>query len=288
MGPCDQSHPLRRPRADPRGIRDTLSDAPDIEVVGEAGDYGMKLRTLLRQHVATCWCWTSTCPAAQRPGRAARAQGRSAHARAGGLDVPRDQYAIRALYAGAFGYVNKGGDPALLVNAVRTVAQGRSTSRPDRADAGRSLTAPVVENSHEEALDRELQTLVLIASGKRLSDIAEELKLSPRPSASTGRRCSKTVAREQLRTDGHAIPAKTVSGAVNGGSGGHAGQLRRVVTPRATARSGAPNRVPTSGKMTTEGPPAAPTSVNKFPECSSTCFVITTCLLWPRPAGGVH
>ena len=36
---------------------------------------------------------------------------------------PEDQYAIRALRAGAYGYVNKGGDPALIVSAVRTVAQ---------------------------------------------------------------------------------------------------------------------------------------------------------------------
>ena len=37
-----------------------------------------------------------------------------------------DQYAIRALRAGAYGYVNKGGDPAQIVAAVRTVAQGRT------------------------------------------------------------------------------------------------------------------------------------------------------------------
>ena len=55
---CDD-HALIR-----RGIRDTLSDAPDIEVVGEAGDYG-ELRSLMREHDrATCWCSTSTCPAA--------------------------------------------------------------------------------------------------------------------------------------------------------------------------------------------------------------------------------
>jgi hypothetical protein len=62
---CDD-HALIR-----RGIRDTLSDATDIRVVGEAGDYG-ELRTLMRSLApprarpspATCWCWTSTCPAA--------------------------------------------------------------------------------------------------------------------------------------------------------------------------------------------------------------------------------
>ena len=94
---------------------------------------------------------------------------------------PEDQYAIRALRAGAFGYVNKGGDPAQLVTAVRTVSQGRKYVTPEIAQMlVESLTTPVVENSHEKLSDRELQTLVLIASGKRLSDIAEELKLSPK------------------------------------------------------------------------------------------------------------
>jgi DNA-binding NarL/FixJ family response regulator len=94
---------------------------------------------------------------------------------------PEDQYAIRALRAGAYGYVNKGGDPAQLVTAVRTVSQGRKYVTPEIAQMlVESLTAPVVENSHDKLSDRELQTLVMIASGKRLSDIAEELKLSPK------------------------------------------------------------------------------------------------------------
>ena len=42
---------------------------------------------------------------------------------------PEDQYAMRALRAGAFGYVNKGGDPQLLVTAVRTVARDCEQAR---------------------------------------------------------------------------------------------------------------------------------------------------------------
>ena len=172
---CDD-HALIR-----RGIRDTLSDAADIRVVGEAGDYG-ELRTLMR---------TTRCDVLvldiNLPGRS-------------GLDVlhalkeegspvkvlvvsmyPEDQYAIRALRAGAFGYVNKGGDPQLIVQAVRTVAQGRKYVTPEIAQMlVESLTAPAPENKHQTLSDRELQTLVLIASGKRLSDIADELNLSPK------------------------------------------------------------------------------------------------------------
>ena len=172
---CDD-HALIR-----RGIRDTLSDAPDIQVVGEAGDYG-ELRALMRDHTADVLVLDINLP------------GRS------GLDVlhvlkdesdalrvlvvsmyPEDQYAIRALRAGAYGYVNKGGDPAQIVAAVRTVAQGRKYVTPEIAQMlVESLTTPVLANAHEKLSDRELQTLVMIASGKRLSDIAEELLLSPK------------------------------------------------------------------------------------------------------------
>jgi DNA-binding NarL/FixJ family response regulator len=172
---CDD-HALIR-----RGIRDTLSDAPDIEVVGEAGDYA-ELRTLMRGTPCDVLVLDINMP------------GRS------GLDVlhvlkdeaapvkvlivsmyPEDQYAIRALRAGAYGYVNKGGDPQQLVQAVRTVSQGRKFVTPDIAQMlVESLTTPEVAHAHEKLSDRELQTLVMIASGKRLSDIAGELTLSPK------------------------------------------------------------------------------------------------------------
>ena len=172
---CDD-HALIR-----RGIRDTLSDATDIRVVGEASEYG-ELRTLMRSRRCDVLVLDINMP------------GRS------GLDVlqvlkdegapvrvlivsmyPQDQYAIRALRAGAAGYVHKGGDPQELVQAVRTVAQGRKYVTPEIAQMlVESLTAPPSESAHERLSDRELQTLVMIASGKRLSDIAEELLLSPK------------------------------------------------------------------------------------------------------------
>jgi DNA-binding NarL/FixJ family response regulator len=198
---CDD-HALIR-----RGIRDTLSDAPDMRVVGEAGDYG-ELRSLMRE-----------LGAARSEGRSeGRSDGRSLQSEArraapcdvlvldinlpgrSGLDVlhalkdeaspvkvlvvsmyPEDQYAIRALRAGAYGYVNKAGDPQLIVQAVRTVAQGRKYVTPEIAQMlVESLTMPAQENAHTTLSDRELQTLVLIASGKRLADIAEALTLSPK------------------------------------------------------------------------------------------------------------
>jgi two-component system, NarL family, invasion response regulator UvrY len=183
---CDD-HALIR-----RGIRDTLADAADIRVIGEAADYG-ELRSLMRTLLSTRE--SSGKPTAcdvlvldiNMPGRsgldalqALRDEGSTVKVLVVSM-YPEDQYAIRALRAGAFGYVNKGGDPQLLVQAVRTVAQGRKYVTPEIAQMlVESLTAPTSESPHQKLSDRELQTLVMIASGKRLSDIAEELTLSPK------------------------------------------------------------------------------------------------------------
>ena len=116
---CDDHAMVRR------GIRETLSEAVDIQVTAEAGSYA-EVREAMR---------TSACDVLvldlNLPGR-------------GGLEVlsglkesnssikvlivsmfPEDQYAIRCLRAGAQGYLNKAGEPADLITAVRTVAQGR-------------------------------------------------------------------------------------------------------------------------------------------------------------------
>jgi two-component system invasion response regulator UvrY len=172
---CDD-HALIR-----RGIRDTLSDAPDIEVVGEAGDYP-ELRTLLRSQTCDVLVLDINMPG--RSGLDVLAVLKDEGATMKVLIVsmyPEDQYAIRALRAGAYGYVNKGGDPQQLVTAVRTVSQGRKFVTPEIAQMlVESLTTPEVAHAHEKLSDRELQTLVMIASGKRLSDIAGELTLSPK------------------------------------------------------------------------------------------------------------
>ena len=94
---------------------------------------------------------------------------------------PIDQSAIRCLRAGAKGYVSKAGDPAQLIEAVRTVAQGRKYVTAEVAQMlADSVSRPAVESPHAALSERELQTLVKIASGHRLSDIAEELLLSPK------------------------------------------------------------------------------------------------------------
>jgi DNA-binding NarL/FixJ family response regulator len=172
---CDD-HALIR-----RGIRDTLSDAADIEVVGEAGDYG-ELRSLLRDTACDVLVLDINLPG--RSGldvlHALKEEGSALRVLVVSM-YPEDQYAIRALRAGAYGYVNKGSDTQLIVEAVRMVAKGRKYITPEIAQMlAESLSQPTTEIAHEKLSDRELQTLVLIASGKRLSDIAAELTLSPK------------------------------------------------------------------------------------------------------------
>ena len=93
---------------------------------------------------------------------------------------PEDQYAIRALRAGAHGYVNKGGDPALLVTLCAPFTGPQVRDARIAQMLVESLTTPTSEIAHEKLSDRELQTLVMIALGKRLSDIAAELMLCPK------------------------------------------------------------------------------------------------------------
>ncbi len=91
-----------------------------------------------------------------------------------------DQYAIRSLKAGAAGYLNKQSAPAELVDAIRQVASGKKYISPALAQ---ELANQVGDENretppHETLSDREYQTLIMIASGKTVSDIAAELALS--------------------------------------------------------------------------------------------------------------
>ncbi|MBC7623962.1 MAG: response regulator transcription factor [Aeromicrobium sp.] len=164
-----------------RGIRLTLEDHPEIEVVGEAGGYG-ELRALL----PTCE-YDVIVMDINMPGK-------------NGIDILKalreeapkckvlilsmfteDQYAVRSLRAGAYGYLNKTGAPEMLIEAILKIAAGKKFITPEIAEAmANSLTADVDNNPHEKLSDREFQTLRLIASGKKLSEVAEALAISPK------------------------------------------------------------------------------------------------------------
>lgn len=90
-----------------------------------------------------------------------------------------NQFAIRALRAGAAGYLTKDAAPTELVGAVRKVVKGGRYLTPSMAErlAG-YLTADTDKPPHEKLSDREYQVLRMIAAGKSTRLISTELALS--------------------------------------------------------------------------------------------------------------
>lgn len=175
VGLCDD-HALVR-----RGIRDTLAEAEDVTVTLEAGSYS-ELREALRGAACDVLLLDLNLPG--RGGLEVLSSLKESHPQIKVVIVsmyPEDQYALRCIKAGAHGYANKAGEPQLLLHAVRTVVQGRKYLTPEVAQLlADSLAEPTQELPHQTLSERELQTLLKIASGRRLSDIAEELMLSPK------------------------------------------------------------------------------------------------------------
>lgn len=164
-----------------RGIKDTLSDTADMLVVAEASNYS-EVKDALRNHPCDVLILDLNLPG--RGGMDVLSSLKEAESPVKVLVVSmfaEDQYAIRCLRAGAQGYLNKAGDPAELISAVRAIAQGRKyvTSTVSEMLVSQ-LAEPANVCMHDSLSERELQTLLKIASGKRLSDIAQDMMLSPK------------------------------------------------------------------------------------------------------------
>lgn len=91
---------------------------------------------------------------------------------------PEEHYGARFLKAGAAGYLSKASNPEEVVSAIRRVSKGGKFVSPDLAeklvfDLGKDNEKPL----HETLSDREFQVLGLIASGKKIKAIAEELSV---------------------------------------------------------------------------------------------------------------
>jgi two-component system invasion response regulator UvrY len=100
-----------------------------------------------------------------------------------------DQYALRALKAGASGYLTKASAPDELVKAIRKVVSGGRYVGSCLAERlAFELGADSSKLPHETLSDREFQVLRLIASGKSVTEIAAELSLS-----------SKTISTYRVR-----------------------------------------------------------------------------------------
>ena len=90
-----------------------------------------------------------------------------------------DQFAVRALKAGAAGYLSKTANTAQMIAAVQQVAAGRRYVSSKMAEAlADYISLDGDQLPHEKLSDREYQTLCMLGSGKRLTDIARVLSLS--------------------------------------------------------------------------------------------------------------
>ncbi|HEU5434953.1 MAG TPA: response regulator transcription factor [Telluria sp.] len=161
------------------GLKQILAESRDIIVAGEA-ENGLDAIKLFRK--SKCHVMLLDISMPDRSGIEVLKQVKKENPEIAVLMLSmhrEDQYAIRSLKAGAAGYLTKQSAPRELVDAIRLVAAGQKYVS---AALAQELAAQLGEDHagapHESLSDREYQTLTMIASGKTVTAIAEELKLS--------------------------------------------------------------------------------------------------------------
>ena len=162
-----------------QGLKQILSDTEDLEVTGEA-DGGVPAVQMIREHQYDVVLMDVSMP--DRNGIDSLKLIRKENPRLPVLMLsmhPEEQYAIRALRAGAAGYLSKQGAPEQLVTAIRQVAAGKKfVSAAVAEELANAIGEDFDKPPHEKLSDREYQTLCMISSGKTLTQIAEQLNLS--------------------------------------------------------------------------------------------------------------
>jgi two-component system invasion response regulator UvrY len=167
-------HPLVR-----KGLADLLSEEPGMEVGGEGSDAHEVLDGLRRSQVDVLVMDLSM------PGRSGLDLLRELRVEFPRLPIlilsmhPEERFAVRALRAGAAGYITKETAPEELLRAIGKVVSGRKYIS---SSLGEKLAIELENKNsnllHENLSDRELQVLCMIASGKKVKEIADELHLS--------------------------------------------------------------------------------------------------------------
>ncbi|WP_305416229.1 UvrY/SirA/GacA family response regulator transcription factor [Photobacterium leiognathi] len=90
-------------------------------------------------------------------------------------------FPTKVMQAGAAGYLTKGAGPDEMVNAIRMVNSGQRYISPEIAQQmALSQFASNSENPFKELSERELQIMMMITKGQKVTDISEQLNLSPK------------------------------------------------------------------------------------------------------------
>lgn len=161
------------------GLKQILADTGDLVVAGEAAN-GQEVLERLQQEE-----WDVVILDLAMPGRDGLYTLKEIKREKPKLPIlvlsiyPEEQYAVRALKAGASGYLTKESAPEELIAAIRKVSGGGKYISSSLAE---ELAVHLEEDSakpiHEKLSDREYQVMLKIASGKTVKEIADEMFFS--------------------------------------------------------------------------------------------------------------
>jgi two-component system invasion response regulator UvrY len=162
-----------------RGLRQILAETGDILVAGEAASASEVIRLVSEQRFDVVVLDISM-PGGSGIELIGEIKKLRPDARVLILTVySEEQYAVRAIKAGAAGFLTKESASDRLIEAVRKIAAGGRYVTAELAETLASLLAgESVGHPHERLSDREFEILKLLASGKTVSQVAQELCLS--------------------------------------------------------------------------------------------------------------
>jgi two-component system, NarL family, invasion response regulator UvrY len=163
-------HPVVR-----RGLKQIIEDEPDMKVAGEAKNAG-ECFSLVQKTDCTLVLLDITLP--DRNGFDVLKQLKYEYPNLPVIILSvhsEEQYGLRFIKAGASGYLMKEGAPEELVKAIRKVTAGGKYISASLAEKLVSYLDACDKPPHENLSDREFQILCMIAQGKSLKNIADEL-----------------------------------------------------------------------------------------------------------------
>lgn len=182
-----------------RGLRQILAETPDIIIGAEAATVQEVLRLVREQRFSAIVLDISL------PGGSGIELLSEIRQERPGLPIliltahSEEQYAIRAIRAGAAGFLTKESAPDQLIGAVRKVAGGGRYISGELAEQLASVLAGESEGApHERLSNREFEILKMLASGKTVSEVAVVLSLSVK-TVSTHR--TRILKKMQMRTN---------------------------------------------------------------------------------------
>lgn len=164
-----------------KGLKQLLDDTPDIRVTGEA-KCGIQAINMARERRYDLVLLDIALPDKHGMDVLKQLKSEQPDIKIIVLSMyPEDQYGVRALKAGAMGYLDKQSAPDQLIGAIRQVLSGKKYISETLAEQLlNSLIGESQELLHQSLSNREYQTLCLMASGKTLTEIADTMTLSPK------------------------------------------------------------------------------------------------------------